>query len=196
MHGRVARWLGGWVVGWCGWIGCWVDWLVGNMGTMHDQISSLPELSAQLQTRHTELVRMAAKVVKQVHQFIETKFGGSGDLDVMDAVHCSEYYSTKYGSDASPFKGMIQEVMRDLERLDPMWAQRHKATLYNTNSKINDNNKILKMNGNSKTGVQSGWRVCHLRLTLVDRLWSFTSRPGSLGSRLPTRSRANRAWWL
>ena len=115
------------MAGWCGWIGCWVDWLVGNMGTMHDQISSLPQLSAQLQTRHTELVKMAVNVVKQVQQFIETKFRGSGDLDVMDAVHCSDYYSTNYSSDTEPFKDMMKLVMRELERLDPMWTQKHLA---------------------------------------------------------------------
>ena len=131
MTGCMAEWLGGWVAGWLAGVGGSVAGWIGLSATWEQCMIKYPPfqsfLSAQLQTRHTELVRMAAKVVKQVHQVIETKFGGSGDLDVMDAVHCSDYYSTNYGSDAEPFKGMMQGVMRDLERLDPKWAQRHKA---------------------------------------------------------------------
>ena len=73
-------------------------------------------------------------VKKKIISHLDTKFTGSGDLEIDDAVDITKFLTEEYGQKPEALKQILHTVLGRVEALDPAWATSRPAwsTVYPT----------------------------------------------------------------
>ena len=61
-------------------------------------------------------------VSKKIRQLCKCTFGGSGDIEKVDAVHIVDWLASTYGKQPAVLVKTLQALQKRLEIIDPTWS--------------------------------------------------------------------------